>query len=275
MNPVLARALSATAFLLAVVLAAPAAPARPARLPASDPMITHGAPDAPKAVPVLLVHGIDDRASVFDTMRHALWHAGIREMAVFDMLPNNGDEGLDVLAAQVKTAAAKLRAETGADKVDVVAFSMGALVTRYWIQKLGGKAHVRRFVSISGPQHGTLAAFFRFNRGAEQMRTGSAFLTDLEADPDPWGDVRVHSMMTALDLIILPFNSSVIDGAETEDVYFVPAHPLMLIVPDVSARIIGLLKTPVAAGLADDAPTKANEMQNKRLAKAQTRPRPL
>ena len=70
---------------------------------------------------------------------------------------------------------------------------MGSLVTRTWIQRHRGKARVRKFVSISGPHAGTMTAYFSGKAGARRMRPGSALLTELAANPDPWGEVEVHS----------------------------------------------------------------------------------
>ncbi len=38
---------------------------------------------------------------------------------------------------------------------------MGGVVSRYYLQRLGGLARVRRFVTISSPHHGTVTAYLR------------------------------------------------------------------------------------------------------------------
>jgi triacylglycerol esterase/lipase EstA (alpha/beta hydrolase family) len=184
-------------------------------------------PPAERDVPVLLVHGIDDDHRTLANLREHLLAAGFADVEAVDLRPNDGSGGLPPLAHQVRDAADRLRARTGATRVDVVAFSMGALVTRYWLMRLDGKPAVRRFVSISGPHHGTLTAYLGRNEGVQQMRPGSPLLADLARDEGDWAPVEVVSFWTPLDLMIFPPSSSVLAGA-TQRTFPVPAHPLML-----------------------------------------------
>ena len=137
-------------------------------------------------------------------MRDYLLASGWTRVEAIDLVPNDGSAGLPRLAEQVRQAALHLQASAGGEKVDVVAFSMGALVTRYWLMRLDGKAVARRFVSISGPHHGTALAFLRANQGAAQMRPGSPLLSDLARDEGAWGGVEVVSLWTPFDLMIPP-----------------------------------------------------------------------
>src|SRR5207342_504947 len=98
-------------------------------------------------------------------------------------------------------------------------FSMGALVARTYVLRLGGRDRVRRFVSIAGPQHGTLWA--RFARpeaiGIRDMAPGSALLADLASDRAGWGDVEVHTLWTPFDGMIVPPRSSLLPGARSDE----------------------------------------------------------
>lgn len=201
-------------LLLAVLLSAPVIAAPPA-------------PPAPAKLPVLCVHGIDDRGAAWDALRAHLTAAGWRDVEAIDLHPNHGEAPLEELAAQVAKAADALRARTGSERIDLVAFSMGTLVSRIYLQRLGGRAHVRKFVSLSGPHHGTWMAYFRDNAGARQMRPGSELLNEL-ARTDRWDGVEVFSIWTPLDLMILPADSARLPGA-TARIYPVAAHPLMLL----------------------------------------------
>lgn len=60
-------------------------------------------------------------------------------------------------AAQLADFVDSVRAATGAPRVDVVAHSFGAFVTRLYLAQ-GGNRYVRDFVAIGGPNHGTFAA---------------------------------------------------------------------------------------------------------------------
>jgi len=187
---------------------------------------------AERRPPVLLVHGIDDDHRTLAPVKAHLLARGFSDVEAIDLVPNDGSAGIPALAEQVRDAALALRARTGAERVDVVAFSMGSLVTRYWLMRGGGQAAVRRFVSISGPHHGTLLAFFRANEGARQMRPDSPLLRDLARDEGEWGGVEAVSLWTPLDLMIVPPASSRLRGARHR-AFPVVAHPLMLHDPRV------------------------------------------
>ncbi len=177
--------------------------------------------------PVLLVHGIDDTASVFDAMRPRLEAAGF-QVEAFDMVPSNGDASLAVLALQIRDRVEAMRRRTGAERVDVVAFSLGGIASRYYLQRLGGAARVQRFVTISSPHHGTLTGYIRNNPGATELRIGSAFLADLDRDWEATAkQVQVTSIWTPFDLMIVPSMSSRLKGA-TEVLLPVALHPWML-----------------------------------------------
>ncbi|MCE9673779.1 alpha/beta fold hydrolase [Myxococcus stipitatus] len=192
---------------------------------------------------MLLVHGIDNDASAFDALRERLEREGWRHVHALSLTPNDGTEELPRLARQVATEAEALRARAGVSRVDVVGFSMGALVTRYWLQMMAGRERVRRFVSISGPHAGTWLAALRRGRGVAQMRPGSRLLRALQQDPAPWGDVEVHSFWTPWDLTILPASSSHLAGAVEERTFPVLLHPWML----TDERVLDAVEEALAA----------------------------
>jgi triacylglycerol lipase len=178
--------------------------------------------------PVLLVHGIDDDGRKLKPISDFLIACGWREVQAIELTPNDGSGGLVALAEQVDRAARTLVERTGAREIDVVGFSMGALVARYWLRRMRPPATIRTYVSISGPHHGTLTGYLRFNQGARQMRPGSPFILDLSRDEGEWGGTTVYSFWTPLDLMILPATSSRLKGAR-EKTFRVIAHPLMLL----------------------------------------------
>jgi triacylglycerol lipase len=194
---------------------------------------------AERTLPTLLVHGLWGHPAQLDPLRRALEARGLRSVAAIALSPNDGRARIEELGAQIGAEVEKLR-HPGAP-VDVVGFSMGALASRWYLQRGGGKRHVRRFISISGPHSGTLAAHALGHVGALQMRPNSALLRDLAADLDPWGGVEVHALYTPFDLMIVPAVSSVPPGATT--VHRVPAllHRWMLSDARVHTIVANLL----------------------------------
>jgi triacylglycerol lipase len=174
--------------------------------------------------PVLLVHGLHDRATVFAKMAPRLAKLG---WSVYDinLKPNNGKLGLDRLAEQVAELVDRTFAPDVA--IDLVGFSMGGIVSRYYIQRLGGIDRVGRFVTISSPNQGTKVAYLSQNPGCVQMRPGSDLLEDLNRD-DRWlQQLNVTTIWTPYDLMIVPAKSSQIPNVK-EVVLPVRLHPWML-----------------------------------------------
>ncbi len=155
-------------------------------------------------------------------MKEFLESAG-QEIHALDLVPSNGELGIGELAGQV----ARFAETSLPASFDLVGFSMGGIVGRYYLQRLGGLSRVRRFITLGSPHHGTYMGWLRGNPGAKQMRRGSAFLQDLNSDADVLRQVDFTSIWTPFDLMILPASSSVITAAKSIRVS-VPAHPLLV-----------------------------------------------
>jgi triacylglycerol lipase len=192
-------------------------------------------------LPVLVVHGLWDTEARIDPLVRGLKARGLEHVSSFDLQPNSGRAPIAELARQVKERADALLAKHGARQIDLVGFSMGALAARYFLQRCGGRDQVRRFISISGPHAGTWTAFALPFAGVREMRPGSALLRDLDADPNPFGDVEVHCLYTSLDLMIVPPVSSVLKNAKSVHRLRVPLHRFMLHDRQVLDLVAGLL----------------------------------
>ena len=174
--------------------------------------------------PVLLIHGIDDTEAVFYKMRAYLIQQGWSVYSL-NLVPNNGDVALDELAKQVADyVTASFASE---QPLDLVGFSMGGIVSRYYVQRLGGINRVQRFITISSPHHGTVVAYASQRPGCIQMRPNSLFLKDLNSDADMLRQLNFTSIWTPYDLMIVPANSSQMPVGE-EVVVPVSFHPWML-----------------------------------------------
>jgi triacylglycerol lipase len=190
---------------------------------------------------VLLVHGIWKSGASFRAMARDLRKRGF-EVHTIDLVPSDGHAPLEQLAEQVaRYVAATLPAEA---PLDLVGFSMGGIVSRYYLQRLGGVERVRRFVTISSPHHGTLTALLQKRAGALQMRPESAFLRDLNADVAMLDRLDVTSIWTPFDLMILPAESSRLPVGR-EVLVAAPLHALMLHDPRALRAVAEALSAPL------------------------------
>ena len=173
--------------------------------------------------PVLLIHGIGDTHRVFDKMAAYL---GDRAWSVhsLDLVPNRGEVGLDQLALQVRDYVARDLAD---QPFDLIGFSMGGIVSRYYLQRLGGLKQVQRFITLSSPHNGTWTAYARHRPGVKQMRPNSDFLNDLNGTLTDLEQVQFTSLWTPYDLMILPAHSSRLSVGTMGQIPAL-AHPLML-----------------------------------------------
>lgn len=192
----------------------------------------HAAPaPPPKVTHAVLVHGIFQSGFAYHMLKSRLQKQGI-EVLVPKLCPCDGRGGLDQIAAGLKRDIDNAFGPN--QRIALIGFSMGGIVSRYYLQELGGAARCDTFITISSPHHGTQVAWLYPTKGAEQMRPGSRFLEDLRKSESRLGRIPVVSYHTPLDLVIVPANSSVWERAENVS-FNVALHPLML----YSERVLG------------------------------------
>jgi triacylglycerol lipase len=178
----------------------------------------------PERNPVVLVHGIYSDSGDFARMSRRLRAEGWQVFTP-DLKPNGGQAGIDELASQLARYIAR---EVPARKCDLVGFSMGGLVSRYYLQRLDGLDRVERFVSLAAPHHGTVLAHLHAGRGGRHMRPASDLLRDLARDADRLARVKFTSIYTPLDLVIIPARSSEMPQARNVRLW-VSMHPSLIL----------------------------------------------
>ncbi|WP_414514434.1 esterase/lipase family protein [Nostoc sp. PCC 9305] len=191
--------------------------------------------------PVLLIHGIDDTEAVFHRMAAQLRLEGWSVYSL-NLVPNNGDVGLDELAKQVADYVTATFAPE--QRLDLIGFSMGGIVSRYYVQRLGGINRVQRFITISSPHHGTVVAYGSRRPGCLQMRPDSIFLKDLNSDAVMLRQLDFTSIWTPYDLMIVPANSSQMPVG-SQVIVPVTLHPWMLTDSRSLAAVTAALAKPI------------------------------
>lgn len=189
-------------------------------------------PGAAHPRPVVLVHGtMENRYDNWSALAPKLKEAGYCVFA----LNYGGSSGAvlgtgDMLdsARQLADFVDRVRAATGAAKVDLVGHSQGGVVSRSYIKHLGGAAEVDTLASLGPPNHGTtfsglglLAATIPGGtvllgtacKACSQQLIGSDFLDDLNAGGEIHPDITYTVIATRYDEVVTPYTSAYLDAA--------------------------------------------------------------
>ena len=189
--------------------------------------------------PVLFVHGYGGSGTDWDPMlarfRAAGWTTAELHTISYGFAQSNVSIAQDI-SAKIES----IVATTGATKVDIVAFSMGSLASRYYIRSLGGEARVDAWVSLAGPNHGTTTAAQCGFPPCLEMQPGSAFLTALNAGDETPGSVRYATWWSASDATIVPTSSVPLTGAVNTQTKPL-AHLALLTDAEVAAQVIAFV----------------------------------
>lgn len=118
-----------------------------------------------------------------------------------------------VSAEEIRAQVDDIIATTGADKVDIIAYSMGSISSRYYLKNLGGAAKVDAWVSVAGPNHGTDTAGSCSFTPCREIEIGSAFLVALNAGDETPGLTRYATWRSPCDQTINPDQSVILAGA--------------------------------------------------------------
>ncbi|MEQ1565672.1 MAG: alpha/beta fold hydrolase [Myxococcota bacterium] len=154
-----------------------------------------------KGLPVVLVPGMTfNRASLWPLALY-LRKRGVAWVYPIDRLDRAGTLASE--AEALATEIGRMRAASGAARVDVVAFSTGGLVVAWYLRHHGPHA-VRRLVTIATPWRGTRLAVFGRGRAVEEIRYGSHVLDDLWPPPVP-----CTCVYSTDDPVVVPSDSAV------------------------------------------------------------------
>jgi triacylglycerol lipase len=198
-------------------------------------------------VPVLLVHGFNGSPSGWGAMIATLERAGWPVASVTAMSYDSTLSNEDI-AYQVAQEVARLRARTGATRVDVVSHSMGALSTRWYLEHLGGTSAVDTWVSLGGVNQGTIWAYGCFVLApCRDMVPTSPMLAELERRFPPAGATRFAAWWSPCDELIVPTDSARLPGARNHETDCID-HTALRSDPTVLGEVVALLRKPVRRG---------------------------
>ncbi|MGO1165615.1 MAG: lipase family alpha/beta hydrolase [Janibacter sp.] len=187
--------------------------------------------------PILLLHGLADNHSIFALLRRGLLRRGFSR--VFAMNYSVRTKDVRTAAVQLAEEVEAIVEETGHERIHVVAHSLGGVVARYYVTRLGGDERIHTLVTLGAPHTGTLLAHAVPSALTRQLRPGSPLMHELN-QPSPGCATRVIAFWSDTDEAIVPaINASLQqEGVETTNVRLRGVGHLSLpILPSVVHRI--------------------------------------
>ena len=178
-------------------------------------------------IPLVLVHGLWDRPRVFHRLIQAMDQPQ-RDLLVPHLPHGLGGVPLRQLAHRLdREILNRFGSET---TLDLLGFSMGGIISRIWLQDLGGAARTRRFFSVGSPHQGTITAQpipRSLLAGAADMKIGSQLLHHLQLRSDQLSIVQCHSFFCRWDLMVCPGWRAVLPQGSIQDIPVLTHQQLM------------------------------------------------
>ena len=154
--------------------------------------------------PLILIHGLWNTSSIFSSLTSKLDRNGIEHFA-----PTLKHAYGRTSIVQLTNLFDELILERyGSEKkIDILGFSMGGIIGRYWIKKFSGYKRTGRFLTIGSPHNGTIAAQLVPNypfKGISEMKINSLLLKDLSSYDYLLKNIKCISFFTYWDLMVFP-----------------------------------------------------------------------
>ena len=159
--------------------------------------------------PILLVHGIIDNHAAFTVMDYALRRRGFQTVAAYDygLLTSS----IPRAALRLGEAISQLSAATGYERIHVIGHSLGGLIARYFVQRLGGDRQVHTLVTLGTPHQGTQLAWAApLLPLVRQLTPDSPVIREL-AEPAPGCRTRFVAFYSDIDHLVVPGSNARMD----------------------------------------------------------------
>ena len=157
-----------------------------------------------KRNPIILIHGLWNNSSIFSSISSKLDDIGVEYFAPTLKHSYGMTSIIDLTNILNELILEKYGLEK---KLDILGFSMGGIIGRYWLQKFNGYKRTRRFISIGSPHKGTFIAQlvpkFPF-RGISEMKIKSKFLRELAKNDFLLDAIECINFFTYWDFMVFP-----------------------------------------------------------------------
>jgi pimeloyl-ACP methyl ester carboxylesterase len=167
---------------------------------------------AASGTPIVLVHGIADNRSAFAVLRRTLRRRGYGRITTVNYSPLTSDvrQAAEYLAEHVE----RVCAQTGYDEVFIVGHSLGGIIARYYIQRLGGDERVNTAITLGSPHAGTQTARLLPLKVTRQLRPGSELMRELALPANC--RTRFVAIYSDRDEIVVPNRSAKLEHPDLQ-----------------------------------------------------------
>ena len=154
------------------------------------------------------------------------------------------DGDIPTSAAELAQFVDRVLGTTGATQVDIVGWSQGGMMPRWYLRFLGGAAKVHRLVGLASSNHGTtLDGAFRLLTetravlgqplltligcpACTEQENNSPFITALNAGGDTVPGVQYTVIESAYDEVVTPYRTAFLTGPDVHNILLQDACPL-------------------------------------------------
>lgn len=151
--------------------------------------------------PIILVHGVIDNHSIFTVLRRGLSRRGFGRVISLNYSPLTDD--IRRVSRRLAMLVETVCRETGYERVHIIGHSMGGIISRHYIQHMGGDERVHTLVTLGSPHGGTAYAKLLPHSIARQLRPDGDIISEL-AKPAPGCRTRMVAIWSDLDQVIIP-----------------------------------------------------------------------
>lgn len=162
--------------------------------------------------PILFIHGILHNKSAFFPLKQRLASRGWHHFREINLLTSL--HSVEKLAKRVEKEVDKIREEYETDQIDIVAHSMGGIVTRYYLHCLGGENKIKNCITLGTPHQGSDWSSLSPLSHHRELHPKSKLMKTLNSAP-ALQRTRAVSVFGSLDILMRPKNTAFWEGART------------------------------------------------------------
>ncbi len=169
---------------------------------------------------VLFVHGLGGHRGNFIPMLGYFWWEGARRTYAVGFEERTSLEAMAEELRRLVAEVALVNGLSGPGTVDLVAHSMGGIVSRLALEDEDTRGRVRKVITLGTPHSGTHAARFLATQSALALRPESSLLERLDEQlpwrgPPEWPEATTY--WSRSDVILLPPEAARLEGASSPE----------------------------------------------------------